>query len=57
MALSPDDIAERWPEAVTHAKDLREVFGDGVRLLYAKDKESGEEIRRPYRVPQTVATT
>lgn len=49
MALSPEDIAERWPEAVAHARDLREVFGDGVRLLYAKDKETGDEIKRPYR--------
>lgn len=41
--MTKDEIAERWPEAVAIARLLREVFGNEVRLLYARNKE-GEEL-------------
>jgi hypothetical protein len=31
------EIAQRFPEAVAFARLMREVFGDGVRILYAKN--------------------
>lgn len=45
-ALTKPEIAERWPEAVEFARQFREVFGDGVKLTYAKNC-SGETIGRP----------
>jgi hypothetical protein len=36
-------MAERFPEAVAFARLMREVFGDGVKILYAKNAE-GKEI-------------
>lgn len=44
--MNKEEIAERWPEAVKLARELRSVFGDGVRLLYARN-ERGEELGRP----------
>lgn len=45
--MTKDEIAARWPDAVSKARELREVFGDGVRLLYARN-EAGDELgRRP----------
>lgn len=44
--MNKEEIAERWPEAVALARELRAVFGEGVRLLYAKN-ERGEELGRP----------
>lgn len=38
------EIAARWPEAVAIARQFRDVFGDGVRLTYAKDKATGAEL-------------
>jgi hypothetical protein len=31
------EMAERFPEAVAFARLMREVFGDGVKILYAKN--------------------
>lgn len=39
------EIAERWPHAVAFAKDMREAFGDGIKLVYARNEE-GQEIGR-----------
>lgn len=42
--MNKQEIAERWPEAVAIARQFRDVFGDGVRLTYAKDKATGAEL-------------
>jgi hypothetical protein len=44
--LDKAEIEKRWPEAVARARELREVFGDGVRLLWAKN-QNGEELGKP----------
>lgn len=41
-------IERAFPEAVALAKSLREVFGDGVKILYARNAD-GEEIGSPNR--------
>jgi hypothetical protein len=51
--ISAQQVAERWPEAVARARELREVFGDGVRMFYARNAE-GDELGRdlpPLRMP------
>ena len=48
VAPTAADVERAFPEAVALAKALREVFGDGVRLLYARNAE-GEEIGSPNR--------
>lgn len=40
-----EDIERSFPEAVALAKALREVFGSGVKILYARNTE-GDEIGR-----------
>jgi hypothetical protein len=35
--MTKDEIARQFPEAVEFARQMREVFGDGVRLLYARN--------------------
>lgn len=40
-----EDIARRFPEAVQIARAFREVFGEGVRLTYARNA-AGEELGR-----------
>lgn len=41
--MSPEEIAHEWPEAVTFARAIRQVFGDGVRLLHARNA-AGREL-------------
>jgi hypothetical protein len=38
-------VAEQFPEAVALAREFREVFGEGVRLTYARNA-AGEELGR-----------
>ena len=49
--LSREEIARKFPEAVALARDLREAFGEGVKIIYAKNQE-GEEIGNQELVPQ-----
>jgi hypothetical protein len=44
--VTHDDVAAEHPEAVAIARSFREVFGQGVRLLYAKNKLTGAELGR-----------
>lgn len=48
--MTPEEIAARWPEAVTFARTMRAVFGDGVKLIYAKNA-AGEVLGRPSGLP------
>lgn len=41
------DVAQRFPDAVALARQFRELFGDGVRLTYARNA-AGEELGRRY---------
>lgn len=50
--LDPAEIARRFPAPVAKARALREVFGDGVRLIYAKDRATGDVLERPYKAPK-----
>jgi hypothetical protein len=43
--MSPEEIAQRFPEAVAFARQFRDVFGPGVRLIYARNQR-GEELGR-----------
>ena len=43
--MTKEEIAQRFPTAVQIAREYREIFGDGVRLLWAKGK--GAELGRP----------
>jgi hypothetical protein len=43
--VTADDIARKFPEAVAFARQLRDVFGPEVRLLYARNQQ-GEELGR-----------
>lgn len=40
-------MAAAHPVAVAIAKDLRRVFGDGVRLTYAQNKLTGATLGGP----------
>jgi hypothetical protein len=35
--VTKDEIAAKFPEAVEFARQMRDVFGDGVRLIYARN--------------------
>jgi len=35
--LTREEIARRWPSAVAIARQYRAVFGDGVRLKWARN--------------------
>jgi hypothetical protein len=41
--MTPEEIAKRFPEAVAFARQFRDVFGPGVRLIYARN-QNGEEL-------------
>jgi hypothetical protein len=41
--MSPEEIASTFPEAVAVARQFRDVFGPGVRLIYARNQR-GEEL-------------
>lgn len=41
--MTKDEIAQRFPEAVQFAREMRDVFGSGVRIVYAKNN-SGEQL-------------
>ena len=43
--MTPEDIARKFPEAVAFARQLRDVFGPDVRLVYARNGQ-GEELGR-----------
>lgn len=43
-----EEIARLWPGAVQFARTFREVFGDGVRLIYARNSAGDELKRREY---------
>lgn len=43
--MTAEEIAERFPEAVAFARALRDAFGPGVRLVYARNRQ-GEELGR-----------
>lgn len=53
---SAQDVAEAFPEAVALAKRYRELFGDGVRLVYARNS-AGLEIGRQPRAEYSVIAT
>lgn len=42
--LTKDEVARAFPEAVAFARELRAVFGDGVRLLGAINYKTGAAI-------------
>ena len=44
--MTPEEVAERWPEAVAMARAYRDVFGAEMRLIYARNARS-EELGRP----------
>lgn len=41
-----EEVKAAFPEAVAFAKAFREVFGDAVKLTYARNQQ-GQEIGRP----------
>lgn len=41
------EIEAAFPEAVQFARQLREVFGDGVKLVYARNAQGQEIGKRP----------
>ena len=43
--MTREEIAERFPQAVEFARLMRDTFGDGVRLTYARNDDG--EIGRP----------
>ena len=43
--MTKEEIAAAFPEAVEIARQFRDVFGDGVRLLYARNGV-GQELGR-----------
>jgi len=43
---TPSETAQRFPEAASFARAMREVFGPSVRLTYARNAQ-GEEIGKP----------
>lgn len=51
MVADRRSLAERaareHPEAVALAQAFRAVFGDGVKLLYAKNLKTGAELGKP----------
>jgi hypothetical protein len=49
---SAEDVAAAFPDAVQFAKLMRDAFGDGVRITYARNGQ-GQEIGRRY-VPKTL---
>jgi hypothetical protein len=42
-ALTKAEVEQRFPEAVQLARQFREIFGDDVRLVYAKNAK-GETL-------------
>lgn len=40
------DVEEAFPEAVAFARAMREVFGEDVRLSYARNSQ-GQQIGKP----------
>ena len=45
-AMTPEEIAARWPEAVAYARAIRAEFGDGVRMVCAVNP-AGEQLGKP----------
>ena len=43
--MTAEEIAAKFPEAVAVARAFREVFGEGVRLIYARNP-AGETLGR-----------
>ena len=52
--MTREEIAAKFPEAVAFARAIREVFGDGVKLTYARNA-AGEELGRLIDAPQKMA--
>lgn len=52
--MKPEEIAAAFPEAVAIARQFREVFGSGVRLVYARNS-AGEELGKPVTAPRSHA--
>lgn len=48
--MTAEEVAEKFPDAVAIARQFKEVFGDGVRLLFARNAR-GRDSReaRPQR--------
>ena len=44
--MTKEEVALRFPEAVEIARKFRDTFGDGVRILYARNRD-GETLGRP----------
>lgn len=42
-----EDVERAFPFAVATARAYREVFGDGVKLAYAANTETGEKLGKP----------
>lgn len=42
---SAEEVSAAFPEATRFARDLRAVFGDGVKIIYARNAH-GQEIGR-----------
>lgn len=45
-AMTPEEIASRWPDAVAYARAIRAEFGDGVRMVCAVNPQ-GEQLGKP----------
>ena len=43
--MDPQEIALEFPQAVTFARAMRAAFGDGVRLIHARNA-AGRELGR-----------
>lgn len=44
VARTAQDVERDFPEAVAFAKAMREVFGDGVKITYARNA-NGDVLR------------
>ena len=44
--MTREEVERRFPEAVAFARQIRDVFGPDVRLIYARNQQ-GEELGRP----------
>lgn len=44
--MEAEEIARRFPEAVSFARSIREQFGNGVRLVRATNA-TGEQLGKP----------
>ena len=48
-----DEVEAEFPDAVRAAKALRTVFGEGVKIIYARNAHGLEIGRKPKKAPYT----